>query len=80
MHAYKFDLRISESGTITLPYTLPHLNGREVKLFIVPKEDEQKPIKKASAKNFVARWAGFLKDMKNDPEEAKYEYLYEKYK
>jgi len=80
MHAYKFDLKISERGTITLPYALPNLNGREVELFIVPKEYEPIPIKKASAKKFVARWAGFLKDTNIDPEIAKYEYLSEKYK
>ena len=83
MQAYKFDLRISESGTISLPYVFPNLNGREVELFIVPKKEAQAPImsmKKASAKKFVDRWAGFLKDANIDPEKAKYEYLSEKYK
>jgi len=80
MQAYKFDIKISENGTISLPYALPNLYGREVELFIVPKEDTQKQIKKASAKKFITRWAGFLKDTNIDPEKAKYEYLSEKYK
>ena len=80
MQAYKFDIKISESGTISPPYLLPNLYGREVELFVVPKEDAQTPMKKASAKKFVTRWAGFLKDANIDPEDAKYEYLSEKYK
>ena len=80
MQAYKFDTKISESGTILLPYLIPNLYGREVELFIVPKEEKLKKTKKASAKNFVSRWAGFLKDTNIDTEEAKYEYLSEKYK
>ena len=80
MQAYKFDTKISENGAIFLPYFLPALYGKEVELFIVPKKEEQKPIKKTSAKEFVTRWAGFLKDVNIDPENAKYEYLTEKYK
>jgi len=80
MQAYKFDIKISEGGTISLPYSLPNLYGKEVELFIVPKVDTTIPIKKASAKKFVNRWAGFLKDANIDPEKAKYEYLSEKYK
>ena len=43
---------------------------------------EEKPNKRndASARNFVSRWAGFLKDKNIDPDAAKYEYLTEKYK
>ena len=80
MQAYKFDIKISESGNIFLPYVVPNLYGREVELFIVPKEGNPNKIKTASAKNFVSRWAGFLKDTNIDPEKAKYEYLSEKYK
>jgi hypothetical protein len=39
-----------------------------------------KKTKKTSAKKFVSRWAGFLKDADIDSEKAKYEYLSEKYK
>ncbi len=80
MQAYKFDIRISEAGTISLPQDIPDLYGKEVELFIVPKEEKPKKIKKTSAKKFVSRWAGFLKDANIDPEKAKYEYLSEKYK
>jgi bifunctional DNA-binding transcriptional regulator/antitoxin component of YhaV-PrlF toxin-antitoxin module len=80
MQAYKFETKISEGGTISLPYAIPNLYGMEVELFIVPKEVKPKIIKKASAKNFVSRWAGFLNDMNVDTENAKYEYLSEKYK
>ena len=62
MQAYKFDIKISESGTIFLPYVIPNLYGKEVELFIVPKEENPKKTKKTSAKDFVSRWAGFLKD------------------
>ena len=78
MQAYKFDIKISEGGTISLPYIVPNLYGREVELFIVPKEKEPQKIKQASAKKFVSRWADFLKNI--DIEKAKYEYLLEKHK
>ena len=81
MHAYKFDVTISENGTIFLPYVMPTLNGREAELFVVPKKEEKSKIeKKASARKFVDKWSGFLKDANIDPEKAKYEYLAEKYK
>jgi hypothetical protein len=68
MQAYKFDIKISEVGTISLPHFLPDLYGREVELFIVPKKEKSEKIEQASAKKFVSRWAGFLKDMNIDPE------------
>jgi hypothetical protein len=42
MQAYKFDAKISEAGIVLLPYVMPNLYGREVELFIVPKEKEPK--------------------------------------
>jgi len=80
MQAYKFDIKVSESGTIFLPYFVPSLHGKEVELFIVPKEEKSKKTKEVSAKNFVSRWVGFLKDTNINPDEAKYEYLSEKYR
>ena len=71
MQTYKFDSTISESGTILLPLTMPDLYGREVEVFVIPKEEKAKKIKKASAKRFVNRWAGFLNNMNVDPEIAK---------
>ena len=80
MQAFKYDIRISENGTIFLPFVLPNLCGKEVELFIVPKEEKPIKTKEASAKKFVTRWAGFLNENNFDPEKAKYEYLSEKYK
>ena len=80
MQAYKFDTKVSEVGAILLPYAIPDLYGREVELFIVPKKEESKKPQKTSAKKFVTKWAGFLKDADIDIEKAKYEYLSEKYK
>ena len=77
MQAYKFDIKISEAGAILLPRVIPALYGKEVELFIVPKENKSK---QASAKKFVSRWAGFLKGANIDAENTKYEYLSEKYK
>ncbi|MCL2072692.1 MAG: hypothetical protein FWH18_02130 [Marinilabiliaceae bacterium] len=80
MQAYKFDTKVSENGAIFLPYLIPNLYGREVELFIIHKEEKSKATKETSAKNFVSRWAGFLKGMNIDTEDAKYNYLSEKYK
>jgi hypothetical protein len=75
MRAFKFNTRISEDGTIHLPFT-PSLFNREVELIVVPKF-EKKSIKKAG-RAFVEKWAGFLKS--NDTDSSKFDYLSEKYK
>jgi hypothetical protein len=75
MRAFKFNTRISEDGTIHLPYA-PLLFNREVELIVVPK-NERKSVKKAG-RAFVAKWAGFLSS--NDTDSSKFEYLSEKYK
>ena len=75
MRAFKFNTRISEDGTIHLPFT-PSLFNREVELIIVPKH-ESKSIKKAG-REFVEKWAGFLNP--SDTDFSKFEYLSEKYK
>jgi hypothetical protein len=80
MQAYKFDTKITEAGTIFLPYTVPDLYGMDVELFIVPKKENPKKTRKTGAKEFVSRWAGFLKNADIDPDKARYEYLSEKYK
>jgi hypothetical protein len=51
MQAYKFDTKISDAGTILLPYAIPNLYGREVELFIVPKEEVKK--KKSSQSKII---------------------------
>ena len=81
MQTYKFDIKISESGLISLPYTMPNLYGKEVELFIVvPQEKKQERIKQTKAQEFVLKWAGFLKEENPDLDRVKYEYLTEKYK
>lgn len=75
MKAYKFDLRISESGLIQLPLN-PSLFNKEVEIIIVPKNQTTiKPPNKAA--DFVKKWAGFLKNTETD--NAKRTYLSEKY-
>ena len=64
MQAYKFGTKISESGTISLPYVFPNLYGIEVELFIVPKEEAPIPfipIKKQARKNLWIGGQDFLK-------------------
>ena len=81
MQTYRFDTKVSENGIISLPYNMPNLYGREVELFIVvPQEEKSEKTEKARAQEFVARWAGFLKDENLNLENAKYEYLSEKYR
>lgn len=75
MRAFKFNTRISEDGTIHLPFT-PSLFNRDAELIVVPK-NEKKSIKKAG-KEFVEKWAGFLNS--NDTDSSKLDYLSEKYK
>ena len=41
MQAYKYDIRISESGIISLPFE-PRLFNKEVEIIIVPKAKEEK--------------------------------------
>ena len=77
MQTYRFDIRVSENGIISLPYTMPNLYGREVELFITVPQEEK--VKEAKAQDFVARWAGFLKEENINFRNAKYEYLSEKY-
>ena len=80
MQAYKFNIKVSENGIISLPQARLDLYGKEVELLIlVPKDDMLKKTKKVSTKPFIARWAGCLKDADFDPDNAKYEYLSEKH-
>lgn len=75
MRAFKFNTRVSEDGTIHLPFT-PSLFNKEVELIVVPKH-EKKSLKKAG-REFVEKWAGFLNS--NDTDSSKFDYLSEKYK
>lgn len=75
MRAYKFITKISENGTIQIPFK-PGLYSKEVEIIILPKPTKKK--KGLKATDFVNKWAGFLKN--TDTDNSKYNYLTEKYK
>jgi len=75
MRIFKFDTKISSNGTIQIPYT-PSLYDKDVEIIIVPKTRKKK--KKFSGKQFVNKWAGFLRN--NNSDTLKYDYLSKKYK
>ena len=74
MQAYKYDIRISGTGLIQLPLNADLLN-REVEIIILPKHD--KLSEKKLAGDFIDKWSGFLSVV--DIDDAKYNYLSEKY-
>lgn len=63
MRAYKFITKISEDGTIRVPF-YPDIYDKEVEIIIVPKLAKKK--KEHKATDFVNRWAGFLNDSNID--------------
>ncbi len=75
MKAYRFVTKISERGTIQIPYNLA-LFEEEVEVVILPKIRPQE--EKIKAAEFVEKWRGLLAE--NDTEKSKYEYLADKYK
>jgi len=75
MKAYRFQTKITKSGTIQIPFT-PGIQEMEVEVIILPKE--KKITKKLSAKDFIEKWSGFLNS--ENPDNLKYNYLSEKYK
>ena len=75
MRIFKFNTKVSSNGTIQIPF-IPSLFDKEVELIIVPKSIKKDKIN--SGKNFVEKWAGFLKDDNLDL--LKNNYLSEKYK
>jgi len=75
MKAYRFEARISKTGTIQIPFT-PDLYNSEVEVIILPKTE--KNLKTTSAREFVEKWSGFLRNENTDS--LKYKYLSEKYK
>ena len=74
MQAYRIETRVSKKGIIKLPSD-HELNGKEVEIIILPKQDTN--LKKNAATDFVNKWAGVLSGVNED---AKYQYLTEKYK
>lgn len=75
MRTYKFNTKISEDGIIQIPYN-PALYDKEVVITIRPKYESNEKSHKAT--DFVAKYAGFLKN--EHIEENKYDYLTNKYK
>ena len=75
MRIYKFQTRISKTGEIQLPLN-PQLFDKEVEIIILPKQ-KLKP-SKLKMEEFINKWSGFLSNPETD--DAKYQYLMEKYK
>ncbi|MCF8304090.1 MAG: hypothetical protein K9I94_12500 [Bacteroidales bacterium] len=75
MRAYRYIAKISEKGTIQIPFN-PAIYNREVEIIIVPKQPEKE--KEMTATDFVNKWAGFLKE--NNTGKSKFDYLMRKYK
>ncbi len=82
LHAYKFETVVPENGMIEIPYFKSHVN-EEIEVFIVikkpPKNKQTKQAKpRLTAEEFIEKWAGAFSVF--DVNDAKYEYLMEKYK
>lgn len=75
MKAYRFITKISDSGTIQIPYD-PTLFDKEVEVIILPQPKPEE--KKMKAIEFIDKWAGFLVD--SDTDKSKFDYLSDKYK
>ena len=72
---------IPQNESFVFPVPAEYI-GKELEMIVFQKDEVlSKPLhfKDASAKQFVSRWAGFLKGADIDLQEAKYEYLSEKY-
>ncbi|MCL2329372.1 MAG: hypothetical protein FWC39_12780 [Bacteroidetes bacterium] len=83
MNAYKFNTRVSSTGTITLPYN-SHLYDTDVEVFVVSANSKEtiKP-KRFSANDFIKKWQGSIKGMETitdeELEHIKHERLKQKY-
>lgn len=75
METLKYSTKIDSNGMLQVPINSNYF-GQEVDIIIIPKQEIIR--KNNSAKNFVKKWAGFLKG--TDTEDSKYNYLMEKYK
>ncbi|HPO61572.1 MAG TPA: hypothetical protein PK762_00640 [Candidatus Kapabacteria bacterium] len=73
MQTYSFDTKISKDGIIQVPL-LEDFSDIDVKVIIIAKPDI-KP--KTNVQTFLDKWSGFLSDENTD--DAKYNYLMEKY-
>ena len=75
MRTYRFTTKISEEGNIQVP-TGSMLLNEEVEV-IIRQRTQPRP-NEMTASEFVNKWRGFLTNV--DPEQAKYEYLSDKYR
>jgi len=82
MNAYKFITRVSDAGTITLPFD-SHLCNADVEVFIVPVNHTSTEKNRFSASDFISKWQGCVKGMENVSDEKldliKHEYLKQKH-
>ena len=83
MNAYKFNTRVSDVGTITLPSD-SHLYNTEVEVFVLPaNRNESIEQNRFPASDFVRKWQGCIKGMENISDEEldriKHDYLKQKY-
>ena len=83
MNAYKFNTRVSDVGTITLPYGA-HLYNTDVEVFVVPASRKESLRKNNfSANDFIRKWQGCVKGMENisdqELDNIKYEHLKQKH-
>ena len=82
MNAYKFSTRVSDAGTITLPFG-SHLYNTDVEVFILPANPKLTEKGRFSASDFINKWRGCVKGMENVSDEEldriKHEYLKQKY-
>jgi len=83
MNAYKFNTRVSDAGTITLPND-SNLYNTDVEVFIVPvNHNESIEKRRFLASDFISKWKGCIKGMESISDEEldriKYSYLKQKY-
>lgn len=74
MKAFRFKTKVTEKGTIHIPFNLTRYD-QEIEIIILTKPKTGK--KKITAKEFVKKWSGMLKEV--NPEQSKFDYLSEKY-
>jgi hypothetical protein len=78
MHAYKFETTILDKGVIQIP-EMAGLAHARVEVFIVIKEAKSvKTQKSQTIQEFLEKWTGFLEGV--NPDDAKLQYLQDKYK
>jgi hypothetical protein len=59
MQAYKFDIRITKDGIISLPF-VPTLFDKEVGIIILPKTETGEAKHKITPSEFVRKWSGVI--------------------